>query len=94
MKDMQFILKSPAHLILIMEVIDGTLSVFRSRYYEKDKYKISGNPDDLDIAFYLKDCLCHVLSNDRFNELNYLSDNDLTKMLNISYEIIFEETNE
>lgn len=93
MDDPKFVLKNQTHAILIMEVIYQTVCLFKARYYDENK-KIVGNPHDLDVALYIRDCLMHVLAKDEFFELNYLSDNDYRKILNITYEMIFEDHNE
>ena len=89
-----FILKTKAHILLIMEAINQAINLFKTRYYIKDKKEIAGNPDDLNVAIYLKDCLYHVMSKEQFCDIDYLSDKDLTKMLNIAYELVFSELNE
>ena len=81
--NLTFILQKQEHLLLIMKVIKQTIYLFKLRYYNDNK--IAGNPHDLEIALYLNDCLTHILEKKEFFELNYLSNNDHRKMLNIIY---------
>lgn len=93
-EESHFVLKTKAHIFLVMSAINQTINLFKARYYVNDKKQIAGNPDDLNIALYLKDCLCHIMQKEEFCDIDYLSDKDLTKMLNITYEIIFDDLNE
>lgn len=93
-EESHFVLKTRAHIFLVMSVINQTINLFKARYYVNDKKQVAGNPSDLDVALYLKDCLCHIMSKEEFCDIDYLSDKDLTKMLNIAYELVFSELNE
>ena len=89
-----FMLKTKAHVFLVMKAINQSIKLFKARYCVNNKKELAGNPSDLDVALYLKDCLCHIMSKEEFCDIDYLSDKDLTKMLNIAYELVFIELNE